>query len=551
MRSPLVGMVLFGALGVFLACSASDGATPTTEDGGPPSGQTSSSSSGGETQIDAGCTTGCSTGSACTNDDQCEGKCADGACTAPTTTDGKKSPSLGETDVDCGGPTAPPCAEGLGCAADSDCVTKACGAAKTCVSAPSCKGSNGPAGIETCGTAEPGAQGAKNESCCKSLPLPKTTTRRLDRYEITAGRFREFMKSLADANGGVPNLRAFAKTFATQNPTSQLGKVLTGFPGFLDILPDKKLPDDTATLANFLGAFPVDAMNRLDGCYVGTDSYGHATYWQPADDLKAVGVGYGASPNGIRKYGREVLDVKSLNCVMPVVLAAFCAWDGGELARTSDYYEIWGRKSVAVANGAATKTVFIPWANILSVGKFNWRNGAAGACNPISWPGCQTNQPIFYQFPLGGAVPLSDDESPLIGAPGRFPDDITAITSANGEGWFDVAGNMLEAAWPVGAVTPSARKDVCDTTSPTVGANACARTFAASGSLPAETRAGTRRFTGDLPHIALIGYSFEGHTGLSEAFLGAPAMDESKGLSLTPVTFQYGKVSGRCARSSP
>src|SRR5262245_18430918 len=66
----------------------------------------------------------------CTTDDQCEGKCVAGTCAAPTVTDGKVSLYLGETDVDCGGRAAPPCAETKGCATDADCTTKICGLSK-------------------------------------------------------------------------------------------------------------------------------------------------------------------------------------------------------------------------------------------------------------------------------------------------------------------------------------------------------------------------------------------------------------------------------------
>jgi hypothetical protein len=63
-------------------------------------------------------------------------------------------------------------------------------------------------------------------------------------------------------------------------------------------------------------------------------------------------------------------------------------------------------------------------------------------------------------------------------------------------------------------------------------------------------RPGTLRFKGALPHVALVGYSFEGHSRRSEAYLKNPTPDDTKlaASDLKPATFQYGKVGGRCAR---
>ena len=535
-----VGLVSCLLIAVVVACGGDDGVIAADGASSSSGSASSSGSSGssGDPDVDSG-------PGPCTSDDQCEGKCAGGVCAPPTTTDGKRSPSLGETDIDCGGPSAPPCAEGLACAGDGDCATKTCSAAKKCVSAPSCRGTNGPSGIETCGTGEPGAPGAVVESCCKSLPLPTTKTRRLDKYEITAGRIREFVTALAAANGGEPDVRGFAKSYAAANPSSELGKVASAFPGLLDVLPNKKSPSAAPPIQVHLGAFPLDPMNELDGCFLGPNAYGHATYWQEPTDLKPFGVGYPANaPDGVRKYAREVLDAKAMNCVMPLFLAAFCAWDGGELARTSDYHEVWGRTPVDVtAPGGATTKVFIPWSAIQPVGKFNWRNGHGDACPIPGWPSCVNPQPYHYRFPATGSTP-ADDDSAAIGAPGRFPLDVTKATSDGGEGWFDIGGNMMEAAWPVGAVNTGANptKDVCDVTT-TTGGTACSRLG----------RNGIRRYTGNLPHIALVGYSFEGHARRSEAYLASTDGDESRIAAgdLKPVTFQYGKVGGRCARPAP
>lgn len=547
MRLRRTSAFVLAALGaIAFACGSSDdggGATSSSSSssGGSPSGSTSSSSG----SVEAGADATVPVGGTCSGDADCEGKCTAGKCAAPTTTDGKRSPSLGETDVDCGGPSAPPCALGLGCAADKDCTTSICGATKKCVSAPSCRGSNGTSGIETCGTGDPGTPGAVVESCCKSLTLPTTTTRALDKYEITAGRFREFIEALAAANGGDPDIRTYAKTYAAANPSSELGKIATKYPGLLDILPSTKDPNAPLPLAVHLGAFPLDPMNQLDGCFVGPGSYGHATYWQEPSALKPFGVGYPSdSPDGVRKYPREVLDTKPLNCVMPLVMAAFCNWDGGELARTTDYREIFGQQSTDIGNG---NVVFYAWDHLLKVGEFNWRNGnGEQGCAPPSlvagWPNCQNPQPSFFTSPIP-SVALADDETPYISAPGRFPLDVTKARSKSGEGWYDIGGDMLEAAWPNTDVDPGPVHitDVCDTTT-TTGGPTCTRS--------ATGQSGVKRFSGELPQIALIGYSFEGHQRRSEAYLSSADGNESRLIpnDLHPATFQYGKLGGRCAR---
>jgi hypothetical protein len=184
----------------------------------------------------------CDNGQPCELDGDCRsltcvnGTCAVTADSPPSHADGKKN--LDETDVDCGGPTAPKCADGKACGADGDCVTANCpadkkvcvapryddgvkngtetdvdcggtgagmkkcaedkiclvdadcngacktvGAAKTCIDAPSCKGHFG---ADTCGTNEVGSGAEshlgptgtavpKHESCCRTLPVASYT----------------------------------------------------------------------------------------------------------------------------------------------------------------------------------------------------------------------------------------------------------------------------------------------------------------------------------------------------------------------------------------
>lgn len=61
----------------------------------------------------------------CLNGAQCtSGVCTGNACQAPTCGDGVKNGS--ETDVDCGSPTCPPCANGKTCVGGADCASHVC-----------------------------------------------------------------------------------------------------------------------------------------------------------------------------------------------------------------------------------------------------------------------------------------------------------------------------------------------------------------------------------------------------------------------------------------
>ncbi|MBX3230119.1 MAG: hypothetical protein KIT84_25200 [Labilithrix sp.] len=507
MRSVAVASVIVAGCILSLGACSGDETSSAEPDGGASSGN---SSSGGSSS---------------------------GSSTSSSSGNASSSSSSGE--VDSGLVPVGDGSLGAGCNKDDECNSKVCGAGRKCVATKSCRPSTGSApGIDTCGPKEPG-----DESCCKSLTLPVTKTRTLDKYEITSGRVRAFIDDLQANHGG--NLRKLTTDFATANPTSQLGKLATDFPGYLDVVvPNDDKVFSEAQLPLWLGAFPHDAINRYDGCYLNSGGYGAATYWQDPAVLKEYGIGYTSPGNGVRKYGKDVLDKKPANCMPPIFLAIFCAWDGGELARTSDYREVYGNQPATV--GAAQ--VFHPWSTLLSWGEFNWANGHGQACFIPGWPGCPAGaQTQFYAFPTGGT--LADDDSPSIGAPGRFPKDVTkAVSEDGGEGWFDVGGNLLEAMWPNTKPIP-AIKGYCDTAAGGgAGALACNRNQPASGAIPAESRPGTLRFAGDTPPIFLEGFSFEGHSLYSAAYLASDDGDEAKLGGATPAHFQYGKVGGRCAR---
>ena len=81
----------------------------------------------GETDVDCGGTSAppCATGLGCAVDNDCVDRvCTGGKCALPSGTDGRKNGQ--ETDLDCGGPSAAKCPTGLACNANNDCVSRRC-----------------------------------------------------------------------------------------------------------------------------------------------------------------------------------------------------------------------------------------------------------------------------------------------------------------------------------------------------------------------------------------------------------------------------------------
>ncbi len=175
----------------------------------------------GEIDVDCGGPCGlCGDGKKCTDGTQCTSKvCKDTGmglrCQPPACDDTIKNGD--ESDVDCGGTKCAGCATGLSCNVDNDCAGKGCNYKKKCVEAPSCKGQHG---ASTCGLGEfqPNAadptvdDNANHESCCINYEVtgysdPNQPGKKvyLDKYEITAGRMRQFIQSL----GVTPNVQGY------------------------------------------------------------------------------------------------------------------------------------------------------------------------------------------------------------------------------------------------------------------------------------------------------------------------------------------------------
>ena len=302
-----------------------------------------------ETGVDCGgptaTVTRCPTGQACKATSDCAKVLCNATtlvCDPPTSSDGLQNGT--ESDIDCGGgaPTnAVKCLIGKACGASADCTSGGCSMNTGKCTTLSCATSE-TAGIVTCGLKETGQAGAVHESCCKSLVLPTRTTRRLDKYEITAGRFRSFLAKVG------PNVRAWVKTFIVANPASQLATMVGFGP---NVFPDGSDVTTIYPAQDLAGAHSLTAHMEVDidnydgirGCVndydpgvAGSGNYSANTYWMDAVHEAAFQI----EP---RSLPRTTSDEKPLNCAMPMMFAAFCAWDGGEMATIADYHDAWVR----------------------------------------------------------------------------------------------------------------------------------------------------------------------------------------------------------------
>ena len=413
-----------------------------------------------ETDVDCGGPNAktCTVGKACAASTDCTlAWCKDGACAKPAVDDTIKNGT--ETDVDCGGtaksegnvtvPAAPRCALTASCLVDGDCASGICSSGKVCVEAPSCRPVLGGA---TCGTGEVGQGGAKHESCCKNLPVPGLTmvqggvTKQvyLDKYEVTAGRVREWISAIKAQYGGVPNIKAWVEArMATDPILAAMFSTNTNLGAPKDFLPAMNagqlatVPVGATLQPKYGGATTVQLDFGLqsqlgptsyyrdvqvagtDGCYMGAGSYGHRTYWSDQADSQVFGEVY--------RDTKDVLDVKSMNCMTPIMFAAFCAWDGGYMQSVAAISTAYGPYQWPWGD---TPT---PQDNVAKIANYNAGTGNFG-----------NNVDPRYLWPIVNYGTFANDFTPIIAAPGRFPGDIASASRPNQESWMDLGGNMIE-----------------------------------------------------------------------------------------------------------
>jgi hypothetical protein len=437
----------------------------------------------GESDVDCGGANApkCADGKACmTNADCASGFCPEQAkiCRLPRNDDRVQNGA--ETDVDCGGPNAPRCVAGKKCLTDSDCNI-ACSYAKTCIDTPSCKPH---LGGDTCGRGEVGEPGAMHESCCRTLPVtgyadpghPGKTVY-LDKYEITTGRVRAFIDAIAAKHGGQPNIREWVAT----NPppiwdpawnkflpsdfdgeTVHVDRHLLGdVRGLPDTTPVPAADQDQKTGIDF--QFNGQLFVYLHGNNCSTHSpsaYGFPTFFYPANVLAKMGPEFPPRADGTALGGTvipasEHLEVKSMNCVSNALLAAFCHWDGGQLA-TDDVLDFVTGSPPELGNnpgcGTQIGTESPPKTAASTTGgrcadlaRINATYDAGGAL-PVPNSPLNVNNYEYPFFPEG----TGHDKAWEISAPGRGSivangEQVDMVRIApNDEPWMDLAGNLNE-----------------------------------------------------------------------------------------------------------
>ncbi|MBL8606090.1 MAG: hypothetical protein JNL38_02170 [Myxococcales bacterium] len=311
---------------------------------------------GTETDVDCGGPTAppCADNLGCKVADDCTSKvCTGNVCKAPTATDGVKNGT--ETDVDCGGgaPTnAPKCAKAKTCVVDGDCASDGCDFDKKCALRRSCTSHYGG---DTCGLGGPGGRGAAQwESCCRTEPvMVGGNTVFPDKYKVTSGRYREFLRRI---NG---NVRKFIQDTRAANAFPSVGGtqaiMLASWDPYLPVSfngnndpPPKEISEPlqggTVPADNIDGVYTgvwahlggvIFYQNSLSqtGCYVSAP--GTHTYWMP----KAIQDDMG---DAMHAYSQAEYDTKALNCVNYLMAQAFCIWDGGRLLTDPEFKAIWG-----------------------------------------------------------------------------------------------------------------------------------------------------------------------------------------------------------------
>lgn len=439
----------------------------------------------GETDVDCGGPNapGCAEGKKCGTDNDCTTRyCHENVCRVASATDKIKNGM--ETDVDCGGGSAPKCGEGKDCLVDSDC-NAACSYAKKCVDAPSCKAH---LGGDTCGKGEVGAPGAQHESCCKTLPVPGYSDASnpgkkvyLDKYEITAGRFRVFLEDIAAKYGGKPNVRdwvmantppiwdpawnTWLPTGYDENDRVLVRKELLGDPRgpeWGSPIPAEDQLQNTGVDFQFNGHLYVYLHGN--NCSTHENAFGFPTWFYPANVLAKMGNNYPPRADGVDPVipANEHLDVRSMNCVSNALLAAFCHWDGGQLA-TDDVMDFVTASPPELGSkaGCGTQLPESPYPNspasttggrCADLDKINATFDAGGNL-PTEAPHLNKKN---YAYPWWGAT---HDKAWEISAPGRGsiaangePVDMVRINPGD-EPWMDLAGNLNESVLNMNGAT--------------------------------------------------------------------------------------------------
>lgn len=395
-RSCSLALILVAAGSALLlnvGCSTDESETTTDPESDPSATESSHRAeespvgrqNGDETDIDCGGTSApkCADGKKCIVGSDCENaSCKEGTCRPPAPDDGVKNGD--ETDIDCGGSNAPQCGVGKGCKVLADCASDACAYDGKCVEFKSCTGHFGG---DTCGAGETGTSEAKHESCCTNVAINDRPAGafKMDKYQITAGRMRAFVERW----GG--NLQAWA----------------AGKPKGWNDAWTTRLPQNLEDAHFLLGP------GNKRGCSV--PGQGARTYWQ---DI--------AGPEK-SDFSKDVLDEKTLQCVPWHMVQALCVSDGGRLATNDEIRWVFENR------GSGTPTTY-PW-QFQDTSPYDPAVQDERLVHQYSY--WTPNPPPTMRLVGEGndAYPL--DHAFYIAPPGRRP------SGANKDGIQDLAGNVL------------------------------------------------------------------------------------------------------------
>ena len=313
-------------------------------------------------------------------------------------------------------------------------------------------------GINTCGAAH-------NESCAAKVPvkISDSKTILLSKYDITAGRFRDFVGSTSgDFRGYVAAHQptwwngVWRTKLQAASPTG-VGNRWNDVGGYgYDW--SVWLPQTTSDVSYLVGPWNF-GVAAGDMALTGAGGYsGQGAGAKPAIDWSMYGPGnegcavadFGArtywQPNGVtgddNRYTQAALDKKAMNCVSFYLLAAFCAWDGGRLPTTAELDAAWGAETYPWGETAPYYADF---------------TGALVTSGP---------KDLANYGNAGGAVYVSpaqvaSDQSNHLSIPGDFP------KGSGPYGHADLAGNVLAMTSDISQATAS-QKDVGKGTTVTV-----------------------------------------------------------------------------------
>ncbi len=378
-------------------------------------------------------------------------------------------------------PAATPAGPRPECVTDADCGHGACTYAGRCIESPSCKPH---LGGDTCGSGEVGETGTKHESCCRSLrvsgfvdPTHPGNEVYLDKYEITVGRVRAFLDAITATHGGKPDVRRWV----SENPPSiwdpswnrflpsdfrgdklRIDRRLLGdVRGLPDTQPVPEVDQDVDTGLDFQFNGSLFVYLHGNNCSTHAPSaYGFPTWFYPASVLAEMGPTFPARADGKNHAGTlipasEHLEVKAMNCIPNALLAAFCHWDGGQLA-TSEVLDYVTDSPPELGDdagcGTQIGTEHPPKSTKARTGgrcadlaKINATFDAGGMLPKPNSP-LNVNNYVYPFF----ADDITHDKAWEVAAPGRGSDaalgepvDMVRIHPED-EPWMDLAGNLGE-----------------------------------------------------------------------------------------------------------